>query len=55
VHPALECASSGAFRDIDSRQATLRHPGPTRLGLLPSGPDPIHGAPPLQDPTFNIN
>jgi hypothetical protein len=46
VHPALEYRPVGAFRGDDSNQAHLRHPGPTRLGLLPSGPDPIHSAPP---------
>ena len=46
MHPALAWRSTGAFRAGNSGQAPLRNPGPTRLGLLPSGPDPIHGAPP---------
>jgi hypothetical protein len=55
VHPAFECSNVGAFWKIDSSRVTPSHPELTRLGLLPSGPDPIHDAPPWRDPDINID
>ena len=46
VPPAFEWAFGGAFRGSGSGRAVPRHPGATCLGLLPSGPDPIHNVPP---------
>ena len=46
VPPAFEWAITGAIRGIGSSQVALRHPGLTCLGLLPSGPDPVHIVPP---------
>jgi len=43
------------FWTIDSSKATPSHPELTRLGLLPSGPDPIRDAPPWRDLDFNID
>lgn len=53
--PAFECSNIGAFRTIDSFKATPSHPELARLGLLPSGPDPIHDAPPQRDLAINID
>jgi hypothetical protein len=55
VHPAVECLNVGAFWKIDSFRAAPSHPELIRLGLLPSGPDPIHDAPPQRDPDINID
>ena len=55
VHPAFERMVVGVHWTFDSGRAPPQHPEQTRLGLLPSGPDPIHGVPPLRDPAFNID
>ena len=55
MHPALGRLDIGAHRSPDSGWAIPQHPEQTRLGLLPSGPDPIHGAPPLWDPAIIID
>ena len=55
VHPAVEWSYIGAFWTIDSSKAIPSHPELTRLGLLPSGPDPIHDAPPWRDLDINID
>ena len=55
VHPAVECFDNAACRTIDSTRAVPQHPEPACLGLLPSGPDPVHSVPPPWDPGFNID
>jgi len=54
VHPP----SNGDIRRVPRRWLQPGDPvtpGKGRLGLLPSGPDPLHDFPPLQDPIFNTN
>jgi hypothetical protein len=46
VHPAFEWLDVGAYWAVDSSRAIPPHPELTRLGLLPSGSDPIHDASP---------
>ena len=55
VHPAFECCDRWRVLAGKLRLGNPATPGANRLGLLPSGSDPVHGVPPSQDPVINID